>query len=54
MHEQHGVNLTKNVEEANPSVIIYGLLQAFALIKGHHQGSLSKPATFDPHAKLPK
>ncbi len=26
VHEQHGVNLAKNVEEANPLIIVYGLL----------------------------
>lgn len=36
MHEQHGINLTKNAKEVNPSVIVYGLLRTFALIEGHH------------------
>ncbi len=40
VHEQHGVNLARNVEEVNPSIIVYGLLQALAVIKGHHQGLL--------------
>jgi hypothetical protein len=36
MHEQHGINLTKNAKEVNPSVIVYGLLQTLALIERHH------------------
>jgi hypothetical protein len=36
VREQHGVNLARTVEEVNPSVIVYGLLQALALIKKQH------------------